>query len=109
MFVRVKSSAQQPFRFFSVVIIALTIACSQKPPAQQTTATRPFTPPAQPYKFDPEDGQWTMPAKNYASTRFSGLSGINTGNVRNLRVAWTFSTGATRGHEAAPLVVNNTM
>src|SRR5437868_12695246 len=25
------------------------------------------------------------------------------------KVAWTFSTGINRGHEAAPLVVNNTM
>ena len=28
-----------------------------------------------------EDGQWIMPAKNYASTRFSGLEEINTSNV----------------------------
>ncbi|MDQ6679321.1 MAG: methanol/ethanol family PQQ-dependent dehydrogenase [Acidobacteriota bacterium] len=57
----------------------------------------------------PDDGQWTMPAKNYASTRFSTLSEINIGNVKSLKLAWTFSTGVTRGHEAAPLVVNNTM
>ncbi len=50
-----------------------------------------------------------MPAKNYASTRFSTLTEINTENVKNLKLAWTFSTGLTRGHEAAPLVVNNTM
>lgn len=57
----------------------------------------------------PDDGQWTMPAKNYASTRYSTLDQINTQNVGSLRLAWTFSTGLTRGHEAAPLVVNNTM
>jgi PQQ-dependent dehydrogenase (methanol/ethanol family) len=57
----------------------------------------------------PDDGQWPMPAKNYASTRYSTLDQINTGNVRNLRLTWTFSTGLTRGHEAAPLIVNNTM
>jgi PQQ-dependent dehydrogenase (methanol/ethanol family) len=57
----------------------------------------------------PDDGQWTMPAKNYASTRFSTLTDINTGTVKNLKLAWTFSTGLTRGHEAAPLVVNSTM
>ncbi|MBZ5583285.1 MAG: methanol/ethanol family PQQ-dependent dehydrogenase [Acidobacteriia bacterium] len=57
----------------------------------------------------PDDGQWPMPAKNYASTRYSTLDQINTGNVKNLKLAWTFSTGMTRGHEAAPLVVNNTM
>jgi alcohol dehydrogenase (cytochrome c) len=57
----------------------------------------------------PDDGQWTMAAKNYASTRFSTLDQINTGNANNLKLAWTFSTGMTRGHEAAPIVVNNTM
>ncbi len=57
----------------------------------------------------PDDGQWVMAAKNYASTRYSTLDQINTQNVKNLKLAWTFSTGVTRGHEAAPLVVNNTM
>lgn len=57
----------------------------------------------------PDDGQWTMPAKNYASTRFSTLDQINAGNVKSLKLAWTFSTGMTHGHEAAPLIVNNTM
>ncbi|HEX8685146.1 MAG TPA: PQQ-dependent dehydrogenase, methanol/ethanol family, partial [Pyrinomonadaceae bacterium] len=56
-----------------------------------------------------EDGQWLMPAKNYASTRFSGLDQINADNVKALKVAWTFSTGVNRGHEAAPLVVGDTM
>jgi len=50
-----------------------------------------------------------MSAKNYANTRFSTLNQINTGNVKQLKLAWSFSTGLTRGHEAAPLVVNNTM
>ena len=56
-----------------------------------------------------DDGQWVMPAKNYASTRFTGLDEINTQNVRRLGVAWTFSTGMVAGHEAAPLVVGSTM
>src|SRR3954466_13179377 len=56
-----------------------------------------------------DDGQWIMPARNHASTRFSGLDQINTGNVKQLQVAWTFSTALARGHEAAPLVVGNTM
>jgi PQQ-dependent dehydrogenase (methanol/ethanol family) len=60
-------------------------------------------------KLEGEDGQWIMPAKNYASTRFSGLNQINAANVKNLKVAWTFSTGSDRGEEAAPIVVNNTM
>jgi lanthanide-dependent methanol dehydrogenase len=56
-----------------------------------------------------DDGQWVMPAKNYSSTRFSGLDEINTQNVRQLGVSWTFSTGMVAGHEAAPLVVGATM
>lgn len=60
-------------------------------------------------KNQSDDGQWTMPAKNFASTRFSTLTEINTANVKNLKLDWTFSTGLTKGHEAAPLVVNSTM
>jgi len=56
-----------------------------------------------------DDGQWTMPAKDYASTRFSGLSQINAVNARRLRALWSFSTGVLGGHEGQPLVVNNTM
>src|ERR1700756_461247 len=56
-----------------------------------------------------DDGQWTMAAKNYASTRYSTLDEINQRNVTSLKLAWSFSTGLTRGHEAAPLIVNNTM
>ena len=56
-----------------------------------------------------EDGQWIRPAKNYASTRYSGLSQITADNVKDLKLAWTFETGILRGQEAAPLVVNNTM
>jgi glucose dehydrogenase len=56
-----------------------------------------------------DDGQWTMPAKNFASTRFSGLDEINTKNVKDLKVAWTFSTGIDRGQEAAPIIVGDTM
>ncbi|MBK4736602.1 methanol/ethanol family PQQ-dependent dehydrogenase [Noviherbaspirillum pedocola] len=56
-----------------------------------------------------DDGQWTMPAKDYASTRYSRLNAINAGNVGKLQVAWTFSTGLVHGHEAAPLVVGDTM
>ncbi|HEX9937161.1 MAG TPA: methanol/ethanol family PQQ-dependent dehydrogenase [Longimicrobium sp.] len=56
-----------------------------------------------------EDGQWLIPAKDYQSTRFSGLSQITAANVAGLRTAWTFSTGIRRGHEAAPLVVGGTL
>jgi PQQ-dependent dehydrogenase (methanol/ethanol family) len=50
-----------------------------------------------------------MPAKNYASTRYSELAEINADNVKNLQVAFTFSTGVNRGQEAPPIVVGSTM
>ncbi|HEY0884423.1 MAG TPA: methanol/ethanol family PQQ-dependent dehydrogenase [Ramlibacter sp.] len=56
-----------------------------------------------------DDGQWTMPAKDFASTRFSTLAQITTANVGQLKPVMTFSTGLVRGHEAAPIVADNTM
>src|SRR4051794_16568613 len=58
---------------------------------------------------DSGDAQWTIPAKNYASTRFSGLNEITAVNVGHLGLAWTFSTGVNRGQEAPPLIVGPTM
>jgi PQQ-dependent dehydrogenase (methanol/ethanol family) len=52
---------------------------------------------------------WVMPTGDYANQRYSQLKQINAQNVRNLQVAWTFSTGVLRGHEGAPLVVGNVM
>jgi PQQ-dependent dehydrogenase (methanol/ethanol family) len=57
----------------------------------------------------PDDGNWTMPAKDYAATRFSGLTQITPANVAKLKVDFTFSTGTTDGFEAPPLVVGSTM
>jgi len=56
-----------------------------------------------------DDGQWAIPGKNYSSTRYSSLGQITTANVGKLRQAWSFSTGALRGHEGQPLVVGNTL
>ena len=76
-------------------------------PSTQTSAPQAGGLPS--WLAQDEDGQWTMPAKNYASTRFSGLSEINTENVKNLKLAWSFSTGVNRGQEAAPIVAGSTM
>jgi PQQ-dependent dehydrogenase (methanol/ethanol family) len=62
-----------------------------------------------PAQLQADDRQWVMPAKNYASTRFSGLADITADNVKDLGIAWTFETGIHRGQEAAPLVVGSAM
>src|SRR4051794_38342419 len=52
---------------------------------------------------------WATQAGDYANHRYSELSQINSGNVSNLQVAWTLSTGVLRGHEGSPLVIGDTM
>ncbi|MBV9588304.1 MAG: PQQ-dependent dehydrogenase, methanol/ethanol family [Hyphomicrobiales bacterium] len=56
-----------------------------------------------------DPSQWVMPARDYANTRFSSLDEINASNANRLEPAWTFSIGADRGQEAAPIVVDDTM
>jgi lanthanide-dependent methanol dehydrogenase len=52
---------------------------------------------------------WPMAPRDYANTRFSALDQINTGNAAQLKLAWSFSLGANRGQEAAPLVIDGVM
>lgn len=53
--------------------------------------------------------QWAIQTGDYANTRYSTLDKINKSNVKDLRVAWTFSTGVLRGHEGSPLVIGDVM
>jgi glucose dehydrogenase len=55
------------------------------------------------------DGDWPMPGKDYAATRYSGLGQITTANANRLHLVWNFATGVLGGHEGQPLVVNHTM
>jgi lanthanide-dependent methanol dehydrogenase len=55
------------------------------------------------------EGEWHLPNGDLANTRFSPLNQITTGNVANLKVTTTLSTGIPHGHEGNPLVVSNTM
>jgi PQQ-dependent dehydrogenase (methanol/ethanol family) len=50
-----------------------------------------------------------MPAKDFASSRYSALSDLNASTVRALRLAFAFPTGVDRGHESAPLVADGAM
>ncbi|MEO1969881.1 MAG: PQQ-dependent dehydrogenase, methanol/ethanol family [Sphingomonadaceae bacterium] len=56
-----------------------------------------------------DDGEWTMPTKNFAATRFSALDEITPANVGRLQPVITFSLGVNKGQEAAPIVANGTM
>ena len=100
---------------YILILLALCSSCKQK--QQGAARTFPFlqqyskapTEKTNLLELQKDDGQWVMPAKNYASSRFSALNEINANTVKNLKVSWTFSMANDRGEEAAPLVVKNTM
>lgn len=60
-------------------------------------------------KLQKDPNQWVMWGGNYYGQRYSELDQINSKNVHNLQVAWTFSTGVLRGHEGGPLILGDTM
>jgi PQQ-dependent dehydrogenase (methanol/ethanol family) len=95
--------------FLVAAFLAVAVpASAQAPPPAAPLPSAPL--PVPPASAAPaENGQWTMPAKNYASTRYSELNEITAENVKNLQPAFTFSTGVNRGQESSPLVVGNTM
>jgi lanthanide-dependent methanol dehydrogenase len=98
------------------VVLALLVACSRDaaPPRERSAqpsgnavasraAAEPMLPPGA------GRGEWTIPSRDYGSTRFSPLDQITAANAKDLRLAWSFSTGVLRGHEAAPIVAGGTM
>src|SRR4051812_4016339 len=95
------------FRCVLVGLAAVLSACRAPSPPRDvsaTTSTAPATAAstASPTSGQPQpdDGTWQRPAKDFASTRFSGLTQLTAESVRALTVKATFSTGFTRGHEA---------
>jgi PQQ-dependent dehydrogenase (methanol/ethanol family) len=93
----------------SITLVALAVsvaaaACSSGSTPSSSTAPATSAPAAA-----GTDKDWAMVNKNASGTRFSDLSQINAANVKDLKVAWTFSTGVLRGHEGEPLVIGDTM
>src|SRR5215207_1097256 len=89
-------------KHFTPAAAALAICFAHSPAGAQK--------PVAPASASPrDDGNWTMPAKDYASTRYSELDQIDTGNVRNLQVAFTFPTETLKGQESAVLAVDGTL
>jgi PQQ-dependent dehydrogenase (methanol/ethanol family) len=60
-------------------------------------------------KLQDNPNNWASQSGNYNANRYSKLDQINSSNVGNLKVAWTFSTGVLRGHEGSPLVIGDVM
>ncbi|WP_188849546.1 methanol/ethanol family PQQ-dependent dehydrogenase [Aureimonas glaciei] len=56
-----------------------------------------------------DPANWVMTGRDYNAQNFSEMTTINKENVKNLRSAWSFSTGVLHGHEGTPLVVDGMM
>ena len=108
--IRSRLETWTPWKRFLLVMLYslpfLSLLCAQ----QEEVAEAQDLPQVKiPSSVAPDDGQWRMAPKDYANLRYSALDQITTENVKNLHVTFTFSTGVTQGHEAAPLVVDKTM
>src|SRR5688572_25902585 len=100
------------FRLLTLVALACsaaTAACSSGSAPAPASSPAPAASSGSSASAAPADKEWAMPNKNASATRYSGLSEITADNVKDLKMAWTFSTGVLRGHEGEPLVVGNTM
>jgi len=53
-----------------------------------------------------QNTDWTQYGKDGSNQRYSELTGINTSNVKNLKMAWAQSLGVLDGQEATPVVAN---
>ncbi|MFA5950899.1 MAG: PQQ-dependent dehydrogenase, methanol/ethanol family [Hyphomicrobium sp.] len=51
--------------------------------------------------------EWGAPARDNKGTRHSALADINVGNAAKLQMVWSQSTGALRGHEGQPVVIED--
>lgn len=60
-------------------------------------------------RLQQQPGTVPMANGNYGGWNFSPLDQINTDNVANLQVKWTFQIGVTDSLEAPPLIVGDTM
>jgi PQQ-dependent dehydrogenase (methanol/ethanol family) len=74
-----------------------------KPPAASVTGSKVRL------VGDPPNGQWTLPAGDFANSRYSPLNQLTRDNVGKLRIVSVVQTGIARGHEGQPLVVGSTM
>lgn len=106
----------KPLRLLPFIMSVLIAACgnreasdqyAQKPLKGSASNARPAA--GAPGGLGIADGNWVRAPGDFANTRYSHLNEVTAANVSRLALAFTFSTGIPRGHEAAPLVVNNTM
>jgi PQQ-dependent dehydrogenase (methanol/ethanol family) len=85
------------------VAAVLAAGCGTTPMAADVTSDRLL-------KADSEPGNWMTYHGNYQSWHYSGLSEINTGNVKGLTEAWSHvASRSVRGLQSYPLAVDGVL
>ena len=72
-------------------------------------SVKPYKPVTDARLLNPEPENWLMYRGTYDSHGFSTLNQINTTNVADLEMVWSFSTGLREGHQAPPIVNDGMM
>jgi quinohemoprotein ethanol dehydrogenase len=107
------------------LLAAVAIVMASCGPAEQSGESAPAAQPAQapaahaPYgaavtrdrlvAANNEPGQWMSTGRDYWEQRYSPLDQINTRNVDQLGLVWSFDLDTSRGQEATPIVVDGAM
>jgi alcohol dehydrogenase (cytochrome c) len=81
----------------------------EEPPRVIPPVLQNYKPVTEDRLKSPEDGDWLMIRRTYNGWGYSPLAQITAQNVKRLQPVWVFSTGASSGHEAPPLVNNGVM
>lgn len=58
---------------------------------------------------DKDASNWLLYGRDYQTTRYSPLSTVNKGNIKNLKAAWNLSFGVLDGQDSQAVVVNGTV
>lgn len=105
------------FREISVVLVLLGLSLPSSAWAQAGTDAQPDRIKADISRVDSDfikantktSWDWPTVGLDYAETRFSQLNQINTDNVKDLGLVWSYNLESSRGIEATPLVVDGIM
>ena len=87
----------------ATVLTACVTGCTPAPRVPLDAAT------ARIVSADDDPGNWLSHGRTYGEQRFSPLARIDTANVTELGLAWSYDLGMNRGAEATPIVVDGVM
>jgi quinohemoprotein ethanol dehydrogenase len=86
-------------------------ACQKKEPAviQAVGIVPGQVDTARIVQADENPGEWLTHGRTYSEQRFSPLTKIDAGNVKQLGLAWFVDLDTHRGQEATPLIIDGTL